>query len=190
MGWHSLIYDQDPSGWYLGKFVQIENTWVWSTQNRIGLYDMEIPQKISKPDNQMAKTKVKKSIDQKLKLWRQIWENWSRSSGYESHCQRGVERGQGECYQWKAKGRCSRGDKCSFRHDEDEHTKPIVKTAPPSEPPTPRGRSASRKRNLRGRSPSGKTNRQPCRDFLKGTCTKLPCDDWHPPECQFYKTEM
>ena len=39
----------------------------------------------------------------------------------------------------------------------------------------PRGRSASRKRRLRGRSPSGKTNRQPCKNFLKGTCTKLPC---------------
>ena len=48
---------------------------------------------------------------------------------------------------------------------------------------------ASRKRRLRGKSPSGKTNRQPCRDFLKSSCTKLPCDKWHPPECQFCKSE-
>ena len=89
-------------------------------------------------------------------------------------CQRGVERGQGECYQWKAKGQCSRGDKCSFRHDEDKRAKSTPKTAPPSEPPTQRdGRSASRKRNLRGQSPSGKTNRQRCRDFLKGTCINV-----------------
>ena len=27
MGWNSIIYDQDPTGWYLGIFVQIENTW-------------------------------------------------------------------------------------------------------------------------------------------------------------------
>ena len=54
---------------------------------------------------------------------------------------------------------------------------------------TPRGRRASRERSLGGRSPSGKTNRQPCKDFLQGLCTKLPCDYWHPPECQFYKSE-
>ena len=103
--------------------------------------------------------------------------------------QRGVERGQGECYQWKAKGQCSRGDKCSFRHDEDKRAKPTPKTAPPSEPPTQRGGSASRKKNLRGWSPSGKVARQPCRDYLKGTCTKSPCDYWHPPVGLFYKSE-
>ena len=26
-------------------------------------------------------------------------------------------------------------------------------------------------------------------DYLKGTCTRSPCEYWHPPECQFYKTE-
>ena len=45
------------------------------------------------------------------------------------------------------------------------------------------------KRSFRGRSPSGNTNRQPCKNFLKGACTKLPCEFWHPPECQFYKSE-
>ena len=25
--------------------------------------------------------------------------------------------------------------------------------------------------------------------ILKGTCTRSPCEYWHPPECQFYKTE-
>ena len=49
--------------------------------------------------------------------------------------------------------------------------------------------ATSRKKNLRGRSPSGKFDRQPCEDYLKGICTKSPCDCWHPPECQFYKSE-
>ena len=31
--------------------------------------------------------------------------------------------------------------------------------------------------------------RQPCRYDLKGTCTRSPCEYWHPPDCQFYKTE-
>ena len=34
-----------------------------------------------------------------------------------------------------------------------------------------------------------KTNRQPCKNFLKGTRTKLLCDYWHLPECQFCKSE-
>ena len=45
------------------------------------------------------------------------------------------------------------------------------KPAPPSEPPTQRGRSASRKKNLSGRSPLGKFARQLCKDFLNGICT-------------------
>ena len=81
---------------------------------------------------------------------------------------RGIEKGKRVCYQWKAKGQCSRGDRCSFLHDGHERAKPTPKTAPPSEPPTPRGGSASRKMSLRGRSPSGRTNRQPCKNFLKG----------------------
>ena len=44
-------------------------------------------------------------------------------------------------------------------------------------------------RSLRGRRKSGKSNRQQCKNFLKGTCTKLPCDYWHPPGCQFSKSE-
>ena len=146
----------------------------------------EIHQKISMPDHQTLKTMVKRSIDQKLRLRNFV----SRNERIEKEqCQHGVERGQGECYQWKAKGQCSRGDKCSFGHDENKRAKPAPKTAPPSEPPTQRGRSASRKKNLRGRSPSGKFARQPCRDYLNGICTKSPCDHWHPTKCQFYKIE-
>ena len=154
---------------------------------------MEIQKKISKPDCQKLKTMVKRSIDQKLRFRNADARNDRIETGSVAtnrRGQRGVDRGQGECYQWKAKGQCSRGDKYSFWHDGNERSKPTVKTTPSSEPPTPRGRSASRKRNLRGWSPSGKTNRQPCRDFLKGTCTKSPCDDWHPPGSQFCKTEI
>ena len=32
----------------------------------------------------------------------------------------GGERGQGVCCQWEAKGRCSRGDQCSFRHESND----------------------------------------------------------------------
>ena len=151
------------------------------------LYDMEIHQKISKPDYQKMKTMVKRSLDQKLRLRNfdartERIEKWAVVTSRRGTS--GIERGQGVCYQWKAKEQCSRGDQCSFRHDNHERQKSTTTTAASSEPPTPRGRSASRKR-----SPSGETHRQPCRDFLKGTCNKLPCDYWNPPECQFYKSE-
>ena len=30
---------------------------------------------------------------------------------------------------------------------------------------------------------------QPCTYVPRGTCTRSPCEYWHSPECQFYKTE-
>ena len=119
----------------------------------LDLDGMEFHQKISRLDYQ----KLKRSIDQKLRLRK-----------FDA-----IERGQGVCYQWKAKGQCSRGYQCSFGHDGYEHAKSTPKTAPSSEPPTPRGRIGLIKRSLRGRSPSGKTNRQPCKDILKGICMRL-----------------
>ena len=60
------------------------------------------------PDYQKFKTMVKRSTDQKLRL-----RNFdARSERTETGAvvanrsvQRDVERGQGECYQWKAKGK-------------------------------------------------------------------------------------
>ena len=49
-------------------------------------------------------------------------------------------------------------------------------------------RNASRTRSPRGKSPSGRMSRWPCKDYLKGTCTNPFCEKWHPPECLFYKT--
>ena len=64
---------------------------------------------------------------------------------------------------------------------------PILRSAPPSEPPTEKdGGNTSRRKSLRSRSPSGKSVRQPCRDYIKGWCTRPSCDFWHPPECHFF----
>ena len=48
---------------------------------------------------------------------------------------------------------------------------------------------ASRTRSPRGRSPSGRMSRWPCKDYLKGTCNNSFCEKWHPPEVLFYKTK-
>ena len=48
---------------------------------------------------------------------------------------------------------------------------------------------SSKKRSIRGKSNHGSILRQPCSCYLRRTCTRTPCEQWHPPECQFYKTE-
>ena len=163
-------------------------------KNVLGLNDLEIHQKISKPDYQRLKTMVKRSIDQKLRLRNFYARNERIEIGAvvtNRRGQRGVERGPGECYQWKAKWQCSRGDSCSFRHDENKRAKSTPKSASSSEPPSEKdGRSKSRSKSLRGWGPSGKLARQPCRDDIKGKCTRPSCDYWHPPECQFYKKRI
>ena len=134
------------------------------------LYDMEIHQKISMPNYQKLKTMVNRSFCQKLRLRNFNARNDRIETGTVVTNRRGlsgIERGKGVGYQWKAKGQCSRGDQCTFWHDGHERAKPTPKTDPPSEPPTPRGSSASRKRSLRGRSPSGNTNRQPCKKIIE-----------------------
>ena len=40
-------------------------------------------------------------------------------------------------------------------------------------------RKTSRTRSLRGKSPSGRMSRWPCKDDLKGTCTNPFCTKWH-----------
>ena len=88
------------------------------------------------------------------------------------------------------KGQCLKEDQCSFWHESNGHAqKPTPKAATLSEPSMTRGRSVSRKRSIRGKSNPGLILRKPRRCYLKGTCTRSPCEYWHPPECQFYETE-
>ena len=47
----------------------------------------------------------------------------------------------------------------------------------------------SRTRSPRGKSPSGRKSRWPCKDYLRGTCNNSFCERWHPPECLYYKTK-
>ena len=48
-------------------------------------------------------------------------------------------------------------------------------------------RKTSRTPSPRGRSPSGRMSRWPCKDFVKGTCNNSLCEKWHPSEYLFYK---
>ena len=150
---------------------------------------MEIHQKKVGLYYHRLKTMVKRSIQQNLRT-----KNFeARSGNFEKSAvvknrrvQQREQRSLGDCWQWKTNGHCSEGDNC---HD-------INKRAKSKQPnPSPRSytqqsvRNASRTRSPRGRSPSGKMARLPCKDYLKGTCTTPFCEKWHPPECLFYKSE-
>ena len=137
---------------------------------------------------------MKRRIDQKLRLRNFDARHRRIKSGAVVKSRKGrigVEGGKGTSYQWKENGQCSQGDQCSFRHEtQDRAQTPEHTAATPSEPTPSRGRSASRTRSIRGKSNHGATIlRQPCGKYLKGTCTRAPCEYWHPPECQFNKTE-
>ena len=91
-----------------------------------------------------------------------------------------------DCWQWEADGQCVKGDNCSFRHDINKRGK-VTQSNPSFMQQSER--NASKTRSPRGRSPSGRMSRWPCKDYLKGTCTNSFCEKWHPPECLFYKTK-
>ena len=82
-----------------------------------------------------------------------------------------------------------KGDNCSFRHDVNKRAKLTQPNPSPSSSTQQSVKNASRTRSPRGRSPSGRMARLPCKDHLKGTCTNSFCEKWHPPECLFYKTK-
>ena len=150
---------------------------------------MEIHQKKSVPNYQKLKTMVKRCFDQKLRLRNFDARHGRSESGAVIKSRKGlsgVKGGKGFCYQWKEEGQCSQGDRCSFRHEaQDRAQKPEHTAATPSEPKASRGGSVSRKRSIRGKSNHGSILPQPCRYYLKGSCTRTSCEYGHPPECQF-----
>ena len=157
------------------------------------LFEMEIHQKISMLYFLKLKTMARRSKYQKLRLRNFDARHGRIESGAVVKNPKGlsgVEGGKGFCYQWNEKGLCSRRNQCSFRHEAQDRAQNSERTvATLSEPTVSRGRSASRKRSIRGKSNHGSILRQPCRFYLKGTCMRTLCEFWHPPECQFYKNE-
>ena len=156
------------------------------------LYDLETHQKKAGLDYQILKTMVRRSIEQDLRN-----KNFAaRNGNYEINA---VVKNQGtkqheqrtpwDCWQWKANGQCSKGDNCSFRHGMNKRAKSTQPNPSPSSFMQQNDRNASRTQSPRGKSPSGRMSRWPCKDYLKGTCTNSFCEKWDPPECLFYKTK-
>ena len=116
---------------------------------------------------------VKRSIEQNLRI-----KNFeARTGNYERNAvvknqgtKQRVQRILGDCWQWETNGQCVKGNNCSFRHDMNKRAK---MTQPQDE------KKASKTRSPRGRSPSGRMFRWPCKDYLRGTCTNSLCEKWH-----------
>ena len=158
------------------------------------LYDMEIHQKTSVPNYQILKNHGEKMYRSEISVYETLTPRHVRiESGAVVKSRKGimgVQGGKSICYQWKEKGQCSQGDRCSFRHEaQDRAQNPEHTAATPSEPALSRGGSVSRKRSIRGKSNHGSILRQLGRYYLKGACTRTPCEYLDPPECQFHKTK-
>ena len=90
-----------------------------------------------------------------------------------------VQRILGDCWQWETNGQCVKGDSCSFRHDINKRGKITQSNPPPNSFMQQNERKSSRTRSSRGKSPSGRMSRWPCKDDLKGTCNNSFCEQWH-----------
>ena len=153
------------------------------------LYDLETHQKKLEPDYHRLKTLVKRSIEQVIRN-----HFGSRNRNFEKNAvvnnqgtKQRVQRILGDCWQRETNGQCVNGDNCSFRHDVNKRGKVTPLNPSPNSFMQQNERKSSRTRRPRSRSPSGRTSRWPCKDYLRGTCNNSFCEEWNPPECLFYK---
>ena len=161
-------------------------------KTELELYDLETHQKKLGPDYHRLKTMVKRSIEQEIRN-----NNFGiRNGNFEKNAvvknqgaKQRVQRILGDCWQWEINGQCVKGDNCSFRHDMNKRGKSSPSNPSPNSFMQQSERKPSRTRSPKGKSPSGRMSRWPCKDYLRGTCNNSSCKRWHPPECLFYKTK-
>ena len=90
------------------------------------LYNLEIHQKRAGPDDHRLKTMVKRNIEQDLRIRNFEARNGNLERNAVVKDQGTTQPGQripGDCWQWKAKGQCSKRNNCSFRHDINKRAK-------------------------------------------------------------------
>ena len=106
----SPLYDENRTWWYLGRIVQIKNSRVWETQDRIGIVwpgdsSEEIRTWLSQIENYGdEKYRARHSNEKNAVV---------KNQGTEQCGQRIL----GDGWQWEANGQCVKGDSCSFLHD-------------------------------------------------------------------------
>ena len=137
------------------------------------LYNMEIHQKKAGPDCHRLKTMVKRSIEQYFRnrnFGARIG-NFERNAVVKKHgTKQRVQRILGDWWQWETNGQCVKEDNCSFRHDTNKRGKSSPSNPSPNSFMRQSGRKPSRTRSPKGKSPSGRMSRWPCKDYLRGNC--------------------
>ena len=155
------------------------------------LYDLETHQKKLGPDYHRLKAMVKRSIEQEIRkkeFWGQKWTFWEergQESGNKTACTKNSWRLLAMGNQRAVRER----KHCSFRHDMNKRGKSSPSNPSQNSFMRQSERKPSRTRSPRGKSPSGRMSRWPCKDYLRGTCNNSFCEKWHPPECLYYKTK-
>ena len=132
------------------------------------LYDLETHQKKLGPDYHRLKTMVKRSIEQKIhnKNFGSRIGNFEKNAVVKNQgTKQRVQRILGDCWQWETNGQCVKGDNCSFRHDMDKRCKSSPSNPSPNSFMRQNERKPSRTRSPRGKSPSGRMSRWPCKDY-------------------------
>ena len=130
------------------------------------------------PDYHRLKTMVERSIEQDFRNKNFGARNRNNERNAVVKNQGTKQRAQilGDSWQWEANVQCSKGDKCTFRHDINKRAKMTQPNPSPNSFMQQNDRNASRTRRPRGKSPSGRMSRWPCKDYLKGTCTNSFCE--------------
>ena len=116
------------------------------------LHNFETHQK-AKLDYHRLKTMVKKSIEHELGSRNFEARNGRIESNILVKNQRGrrrVHKGQGECWQWRSNGQCTKGDHCSFRHDRNKRAKATTQPTPSPEHTTQAQGIIQRYRKVQG----------------------------------------
>ena len=143
------------------------------------LYDLETHQKKLEPDYHRLKAMREKKYSNKKFEIRTIGPeggNFEKNAVVKNQgTKQRVQRILGDCWQWETNGQCVKGDNCSFRHDMDKRGKSSPSNPSKNSFMQQSERKPSRTRCPRGKSPSGRMSRWPCKDYLKGTCTNSSC---------------
>ena len=87
VGRSSTVYDEKSTWWHFGRIVQIKNTWVWKTQDRIGsVRPGDSSEKVKTWLSQIEDCGEKKYRARytKEEFWRQKRKVWEESRGQES----------------------------------------------------------------------------------------------------------
>ena len=135
VGRNSIVYDENPTWWHLGRIAQIKNTRVWETQDRIGsvwLGDSSEENRTWLPQIENDGEKTCRAGHTKLRIC-------ARNGNYEriavvknQGTKQRVQRILGDCRQCESNGQCSRGDNCSFRYDISKRGKLTLPNLSPS----------------------------------------------------------